>query len=262
MYDPRTVIVNGQVDWTQFPLPQVYFAPDESQKNALASLTQAMPPEDGFERTFKRPTVHPDGSIEFEKSFLDPAQKPDDIEGYVRDPDNHWRFTPKWEPCAYRLQGVKLLSSGAIDVKMACNHPEAATYGQPVSCKTCTGCVLRTATKLPNLTHTKRYAIEARDFEQPEKLEDGTLVYPKTGFEPPVCPEGYHRSPTNMWAFIPEWQACVHRTFENSVRPCGCVNINAVCHSPESGHDKERVPFITCQGCPVRKPGPEVIQIQ
>lgn len=236
---------------TTIPMAQVFYAPGTRLRHVLkvaADLPLAI---------FKTPTFGLDNSIEYAKSEVQPDTQPDDINGYRRDPNNGWRFLPVWPKCVERYHSIVQQPNGCIQITMACNHPEAATYGQPVDCGTCEGCPLRATIKV--LRTKQRPAV--RDFQQPTIMEDGTLIYPKTGWEPPVCPDGYNRKVDNLWAFEPMWQPCVHRAFDNNVRPCGCVSINALCRSPESGFENQRVAFVQCKECPVRKE-PVVHQIQ
>lgn len=256
------IIIDGRLDLTRLPLPQVYHQPKGGDHHPVYGLKDVLERPDEFDRTFKRPVVTPDGVLEYRRSEFKPDLWPDDISGYKRDPANPWRFIPAWDPCVHRLQGIQFKPNGCIELHMACNHPEAATYGTEVFPQTCGSCVLR-ATCKTDRAHMRvpRKMIEERDFQQPTIEPDGAMVYPKTGWEPPVCPEGYHVDPANRWRFIPDWKPCVHRSFDNTVRPCGCISIHAVCHSKESGVQGEQIPYVVCEKCPVRKE-PEVHSIK
>jgi len=64
--------------------------------------------------------IHPDGSIEYEKG-LDDFEPPSPIDGYERDPENHWFFKPLWESCAWRHYKVALKEAcQCIDVLAMC----------------------------------------------------------------------------------------------------------------------------------------------
>lgn len=248
----------------KFVMPQIFVAPvAPAGHNPLSGLKRTLP-QDEVERTFKPPTFNADGTVLYEKSTTQPDAVPDDISGYRRDIDNQFLFHPMWPPCAARFYGTKVKDNGCIEVAMACNHPDADTYRLPVDCATCKGCILRTQTMPDPPDPSCPRPVRERDFKQPVIQPDGRLVYEKTGWEPPVCPEGYHRDPKDMWAFIPEWQPCADRTFDNTVRPCGCITVLAKCNSDTSGYKGEKIPFIACQNCPVRRePGaPETYSIK
>ena len=238
---------------TTIPMAQVFYAPG-NRLTQVVKMAEMQSPE----AIFNTPTFHANGVIEYAKSELKPDTEPDDINGYRRDPSDSWRFLPVWPKCVERFYSLMQKPNGCMQVTMACNHPEAATYGKQVDCKTCEGCPLRAIIKIHR---TMQPRPPVSDFEQPTIKADGTLVYTKTGWEPPVCPDGYNRKIDNLWAFEPMWQPCVHRAFDNNVRPCGCVSINALCRSKESGLENQRVAFVQCKQCPVRQE-PTVHQIQ
>jgi len=241
-----------QFDYALFPLAQVFVQPAlRNSEHHMSGLGSTLPKND-IDRDFKKPTVKTDGTIFYEPSQVNSKAIPDDIQGYRRDEANPFLFHPVWPHCIARLFGTQVKPDGCIDVKMACNHPHAATFGQPVSLDKCKGCVMRTQTP-PDRPNRAVPPPAKRDFKQPTIQPDGRLVYEKTGWEPPVCPDGYHRDPNDMWAFIPMWQPCADRTFENTVRPCGCVTVKAKCHSSESGYEGQQVPSTVCIGCPVRR---------
>lgn len=63
---------------------------------------------------------------------------------------------------------------------------------------------------------------------------DGTLVYPKQGWEPPPVPAGYRRKSNDLhspdaWAFEPVLPACNLRTREISFTPCGAAKVVYFC---------------------------------
>ncbi len=241
-----------------FEMPQIFVAPyAPTGQHVLSGLARTIRP-DGIERTFK-PIFNDDGTIRYEKPILEPGLVPDAINGYRRDDTDPYLFHPTWPPCAARFYSAKIKSNGCVDVVMACNHPQATTFRQPVDCGTCHGCVLRTQ-MMPEIPEVLPVC-EQRDFEQPVIQPDGRLVYKKTGWEAPQCPEGYHRDPNDTWAFIPEWQPCVDRTFDNTMKPCGYVTIHAKCNSDTSGFKNQLIPFVACQNCPVRRE-PSLVSIQ
>jgi hypothetical protein len=105
-------------------------------------LPAADPVKDN-ERTFRRPIFHADGSIEYPKQEGD-WEPPQNITGYVRDPDNKWLFHPEWNQCSLRAQSAFLKANcGCIDVIMRCNNPKAETFYQRLSADICAKCPVR-----------------------------------------------------------------------------------------------------------------------
>lgn len=103
----------------------------------LADIDKTLPP---FVEGRDRPLhIEPDGTIVYDKREGD-WEPPRDIDGYQRDPNDPFRFTPLWKPCALRLQvGVRLANCGCIQVRMRCNNP-AAELGKNVKYTDCEAC--------------------------------------------------------------------------------------------------------------------------
>ena len=154
--------------------------------------------------------------------------------------------------CRLRNDVTVMARDGGLTVLYRCAHQACDQFTQEVTEDICGACPLRvTAAITPDAQPVKE-----RDFGQPRMI-DGNLVYPRTGFEPPVCPEGYKRkndSPRSpdAWVFIPIWPKCEYRAFANKVRPCGCVAINAICMHPESKYRHRLVTLQMCNGCPLK----------
>jgi hypothetical protein len=120
----------------------------------------------------------------------------------------------------------------------------------------CKACVLR----VPKKEHADKTANRPtiRDFQEPKLMDDGSLVYPRTGWEPPKVPEGYRRKSDDIrssdaWVFIPEWPGCVDRVMSNTVSACGCVHINAFCGSKTAENKGKQINVNACVGCPHRR---------
>jgi hypothetical protein len=84
---------------------------------------------------------------------------------------------------------------------------------------------------------------------RPTKATDGTLVYPKRGWEPPPVPAGYIRKTTDLksadaWTFIPILPPCEDRTSETETGHCGAQAIKYSCKGRRI-HDLSRC--IKCQ---------------
>ena len=90
--------------------------------------------------TFQRPTFHDDGSIEYVKTEKEPL----DIDGYVRDENNHWLFHPLWNKCALRHAVAYFKAAcGCVTLVMRCNNPQSAEFGQRLAHTTCESCPVR-----------------------------------------------------------------------------------------------------------------------
>jgi hypothetical protein len=69
---------------------------------------------------------------------------------------------------------------------------------------------------------------------RPRILSDGTITYPKKGWEPPPVPEGYRRKGSNLrssdaWVFIPVLQECPRRSFHITYTICGAARLSYRC---------------------------------
>jgi hypothetical protein len=106
----------------------------------LAAIQLTLPAPDGKDRTFARPVFEPDGAITYPKREED-WEQPQNINGYVRDPNNPWRFLPLWLPCTLRYQLAFLKANcGCIDIIMRCNNPQAPAYSHRLDDTACKEC--------------------------------------------------------------------------------------------------------------------------
>jgi len=83
---------------------------------------------------------------------------------------------------------------------------------------------------------------------RPRIFADGTLVYPKRGWEPPPVPAGYRRKVSNLrspdaWIFLPVLEACEHREKSITYAACGAAQIKYHC----ALHGQVQPP--QCQSC-------------
>jgi hypothetical protein len=75
----------------------------------------------------------------------------------------------------------------------------------------------------------------ANTYTQPHRLDDGTLIYPRRGWEPPPPIEGYRRKSNNprsadAWIFVPCWSDCKFRRSEQVKKEgCRCVTFFHTC---------------------------------
>lgn len=87
-----------------------------------------------------RPRILPDKSIVYPTKGVEP---PPDVEGYVRDPQNSFRFIPKWFSCDYRVQSQFIKSCGNVTIKAFCGHPDSPVgQGNEVTLPICESCTL------------------------------------------------------------------------------------------------------------------------
>lgn len=137
-----------------------------------------------------------------------------------------------------------------------CAHSGCDKFAKDVTPADCAGCILRVAGRLPVPAYILHDS--TRDFQQPTLLEDGSIAYPKTGWEPPKCPDGYKPKSTDpksadAWVFTPLSPPCADRHQYNGTLPCGCIKVTQVCVSRDSGHFGKAVDPEVCQTCPVRR---------
>ena len=104
----------------------------------LQAIELTLPPyQEGRDRKVR---FEPDGSIVYEKGEGE-WEPPRPINGYVRDPNNAWRFLPLWLPCSLRhASAVRLVNCGCVEIIMRCNNPACHLFADRVghaACKTC-----------------------------------------------------------------------------------------------------------------------------
>ena len=160
------------------------------------------------------------------------------------------------KPCVKRQTVVLLHKDGSTGEVHRCAHVACESLGRDVTDEVCDACPLRIETDIRPPGYRERM-VGSRDFQEPKVLPDGTMIYPKTGWEPPLCPEGYKRKnedprSEDAWVFVPVWPECSARKTVNTIQNCGCVKINSLCTSPESDKNGQLVVLSMCQECPVR----------
>lgn len=99
------------------------------------------------------------------------------------------------------------------------------------------------------VTHAPRQT----SFAKGRLMPDGSIIYPKKGFEPPPPIEGYNRDPGNAWRFIPLWPACkfLNRTLQ--LKRCGSYNIKMTCGCADCPLLGQILKIEDCQSCPLRQ---------
>lgn len=87
-----------------------------------------------------RPRILQGGFIAYPRKGVEP---PPDIEGYVRDPQDSYRFIPKWFQCDFRIQSQYVKSCGNVTIKSFCSHQESPVgQGNEVELPVCQACTL------------------------------------------------------------------------------------------------------------------------
>lgn len=121
-------------------LPTAVLAVSDPTMPLASSLRNALPLAGGTK--YGRPTVHNDGSVEFEP--VPDAAPPAALEGFAADPVNPWLFRPLWEPCLKRLAGFRKAPDGTLTLKMACHNPAVVEHFMRfVGHSVCSACPLR-----------------------------------------------------------------------------------------------------------------------
>lgn len=154
-------------------------------------------------------------------------------------------------PCARRNEITLIARDGSKSLIHRCAHVDCERHGKDVDEAACQGCVMRVPSN-----HTAPCAVFGgkKDFAEPKLNPDGTLTYPKTGWEPPRVPYGFERSIEDAWTMIPKWPPCALRQMIGRKLSCGCVEFNSVCGSQESRKPGQLVVLSDCEACSVRKP--------
>jgi len=137
--------VSGSVS-VPVSVPVEMHSPTASQRpqentiaSSLADIEATLPPyKEGRDRKL---TVELDGTIIYEQG----GEPPLDINGYQRDPNNAFRFTPLWPECHLRHTiGIRYAKCGCINVIMRCNNPDAPQFVDRVKYEQCQACEVRT----------------------------------------------------------------------------------------------------------------------
>lgn len=69
---------------------------------------------------------------------------------------------------------------------------------------------------------------------KPRVSADGTIAYPKRGWEPPPVPDGYRRKSNHLaspdaWIMVPVLPTCKHRTQQIEHTPCNAARMTYHC---------------------------------
>lgn len=108
-------------------------------------------------------------------------------------------------------------------VGTVCRNPECPDYLHKVGEGQCEGCPLFERGSMMSTQHSR-----------PRILDDGTIAYPKRGWEPPMVPAGYRRKSDDLrspdaWVFLPVLPPCKHRRREIRFSACGNAKVIHFC---------------------------------
>lgn len=132
--DCDTQIQEGSV-----PIQKPVVFPQGYTGCTLGTLAQALPSE-LLGAPYPLPRITESGDIIYAQRDV-ALKPPPDIDGYVRDQDDPWRFHPLWTECVMRIHGTRRnRSTGAINVVMICNHPQCAYRGGRIAYTDCNTC--------------------------------------------------------------------------------------------------------------------------
>lgn len=87
-------------------------------------------------------------------------------------------------------------------------------------------------------------------WSRPRTGADGSIEYPKRGTQRPPDIEGYIRDVRNPWRFIRIWNACKFRNEKQIVKPCGAIQILAICTCEACPLNMKPVKSSECESCP------------
>jgi hypothetical protein len=111
-----------------------------------AEVSSQPPPQATKKLVYGRPvTVNADNSIIYDKQDDEDWEPPREINGYIRDPENAWRFIPIiWPACTLRTTKTLLKKNcGCWDFDVRCTCAECSLNTQPVTHLDCEKCAFR-----------------------------------------------------------------------------------------------------------------------
>lgn len=152
-------------------------------------------------------------------------------------------------PCARRNEIQMHGRDGSMAIIHRCAHVDAERFTSTVTESDCAACVMRVPS---NHTLPAMKFDGVKDFAEPTLNADGSITYPRTGWEPPRCPKGFERT-DDPWTFRPLWAPCADRQLIGRKLSCGCIELDGVCGSKEGAKAGQLVVLTDCEACPVRQ---------
>lgn len=155
----------------------------------------------------------------------------------------------------------------------ALNDPEKWFKKRQVPCVTCLACNEREPERPRqpgfDLTHVADPSADRipkdREFVNgdphtqplpPEIRDDGTIIYPKIGWEPPPVPPGYKRKSDDLsrddaWTLVRIEPLCTFcKLVQTRRKNCGCLRVVPTCTYRGKS---ENIDFDRCDSCPDKK---------
>jgi hypothetical protein len=149
-------------------------------------------------------------------------------------------------PCKKRLEGTK---AGQL-MFFICNQRDCPDYKKRVTEDICNSCSHREGANQSE----QRSMAEDTTHGRPRFFPDGTIAYPKRGYEPPPIPPGYRRKCADLknsdaWIFLPVLPACRDRKHEIEYGHCGACKISYYCANNHEGIKVRIHDLSTCNKC-------------
>jgi len=111
--------------------------------NRMSVLRLMLPENPASGTYYSLPKIMEDGTVIYAEEF-EGQTPPPEINGYVRSPDDSFRFLPQWDECQMRIIGLRYNRvTGAINITMICNHPECKYSGRRLTVLECRSCEQR-----------------------------------------------------------------------------------------------------------------------
>ena len=140
-------------------------------------------------------------------------------------------------PVCDKARDGKHLATGEVVYRL-CLDATKPTHGRSVGPSTCTRCIqtqMKPVVVAEPVSTLGPLRPDLSAIALPEGAKvaiqlDGSILYEKTGWEPPPSIDGYVRDKTNKWLFHPLWPVCDKRTGRFFIRgECGCIQVEMKC---------------------------------
>lgn len=111
--------------------------------NRMSILRAMLPEHPTPDAYYSLPKIMEDGTIIYAEEF-EGQKPPPEINGYLRSPDDPFRFYPQWNECQMRIIGLRYdRTRGSINVSMICNNPGCKHSGHRLTVLECHDCDCR-----------------------------------------------------------------------------------------------------------------------
>ncbi len=170
--------------------------------------------------------------------------------------------------CLDRVERIVIRNSEKVNTGHGvCLNPDHLKYKRQIDQRTCSKCTEHDRLKSRRVggiglkSESSRIPSERSrkgSGEPPTITPDGTLIYVKEGWEPPLCPPGYRRRSNDMespdaWVLEPEEPLCRYiKIVIGESGSCGCRRVTPMCGYHE---EPTRICFRACLKCSDRETG-------